>query len=157
MSTQLVHIFKIEDQLIAFPIENIEQVIRSVEIKVISGLPVIIKGFVNLHGELIPLIDLRSKLNLSQKELSVNDSFVIVSSERRRIAVVVTEVLFVVSINGENNIDLNSLAGNTDLATLTCLNEEIVMIYQTDQLLNESEEGLLENNTALISTKKLSA
>lgn len=157
MSTQLVHIFKIEEQLIAFPIENIEQVIRSVEIKAISGLPDLIKGFVNLHGELIPLIDLRSKLNLSQKELSVDEYFVIVSSESRRIAVVVSEVLFVVSVDGKNNIDLNSLAGNTDLATLTCLNEEIVMIYQTNQLLNDSEEILLENNTAIIGTKKLSA
>lgn len=157
MNERLVNIFRIDEHLIALPVKKIVQIIRSAQLKPIQGLPASIKGILNFHGELLPVVDLRYTMNLTPQDLSTDDRFVIISSSIQRFAIVVSEVQNICKLDDQHALDLSTLSARNELETLSCLDERTVLIINTDHLLSENDIELLHYPLTINPNKKLSA
>lgn len=92
-SRALLLVFAVGEQRYALDISRVERVVCMVEITPFSGLPSIVAGVVNIGGEVVPVISLRRCLVLQERGIELSDRLIIVSLERRRIALWVNEVL----------------------------------------------------------------
>jgi len=86
-------VFAVGEQRYALDISRVQRVVRIVEITPYPGLPSIVAGVVNIQGEVVPVISLRRCCALAERDIELSDRLVIVSLERRRVALWVDDVL----------------------------------------------------------------
>ncbi len=91
--------FSLENETYAVPIQTIEEIIGLQDISLLPNVPDFIKGVINLRGELVPIMDLRLKLGLKQKEYTPLTVFLIVRVEERVMGMVVDNVADVLVID----------------------------------------------------------
>lgn len=89
--------FRIADELFGVDILMVQEIIRSAPITPVPNAPVFIEGVINLRGDIIPVIDLRMRLNLlTEKSEKLKTWILILDIEGRItgfIVDLVTEVL----------------------------------------------------------------
>ncbi len=90
-------------------IENMENVTR------IPNSPDYVKGVINLRGEVITLIDLREKLNVSRNEEPTDSRVIVVSTEEVVAGLVVDTSSEVIDINPQ---DIDNIDEDEENATL---------------------------------------
>ena len=95
------------DQLISFSmgnedygvdIQTVKEVIRFREITSLPKAPVFVKGVINLRGDIIPIIDLRERFGMEQKEYTDMTRVIVVEVDGRSIGTVVDSVSHVIRI-----------------------------------------------------------
>lgn len=74
-------VFKLEKEYYGIPISKVISIEKMEESTRIPNASNHVKGVINLRGEVIPLIDLRLKLNLEPKEINNNTRIIIVSDD----------------------------------------------------------------------------
>ena len=95
------------DQLISFSmgnedygvdIQTVKEVIRFKEITRLPKAPAFVKGVINLRGDVIPIIDLRERFVMEQKEYTDMTRVIVVEVDGRSIGTVVDSVSHVIRI-----------------------------------------------------------
>jgi len=71
-------VFPLNDQLYAFDISTVEELIPLPELTHIGSTLPFIKGVIDLRGTIVPVIDLKMRLGLESREYELDDAVVIV-------------------------------------------------------------------------------
>jgi len=71
-------VFPLNDQLYAFDIFTVEELIPLPELTRIGSTLPFIKGVIDLRGTIVPVVDLKIRLGLESREYGLNDAMVIV-------------------------------------------------------------------------------
>ncbi len=94
-------------QLVSFIIENeefgidilkVEEIIRVISVTKIPNAPDFIEGVINLRGKVIPVIDLRTRLNRARKEHDNNTRVIVVEVNGITVGFIVDSVREVLRI-----------------------------------------------------------
>lgn len=88
---QLV-IFHLDQQRYALPVERVERALRMVAITPFPKAPAIILGVFDLHGELVPVANVRRRFSRPERAPRLSDALLIARTARRRIALMVDAV-----------------------------------------------------------------
>ena len=67
MDRQLV-VFELADEFYALDIHRVESIIKMQEITSVPHAPAFVDGVINLRGEVLPVVDLRSRFGLDTQE-----------------------------------------------------------------------------------------
>jgi purine-binding chemotaxis protein CheW len=70
-------VFLVDEQKYALKMEEVERIIRAVEVKPLPQSPPHILGIVNMHGRIVPVVDLRLLLRRPRRDLRLEDHFVV--------------------------------------------------------------------------------
>ncbi|OGU55929.1 MAG: hypothetical protein A2V66_18470 [Ignavibacteria bacterium RBG_13_36_8] len=73
-------------------LENVDRVIQAVEITPLPKVPDSIMGIINVHGEILPILDIRRKFNLLQKKLTIHDKIIITKTPAKKFGFVVDDI-----------------------------------------------------------------
>lgn len=136
--------FVLDKECYAIAILKVKEIIGLMDITPIPRMPSFIKGVINLRGKIIPVIDLRTKLGLSEKEYNERTCIIVteVASEKQTkiIGVVVDTVSEVLTINSENVEASPSLGGNNEVLNgLGKVNNKVIMLLNSDRILSSDE------------------
>lgn len=71
-------ISKLDSEYYGMPIENVLSIEKIIVSTRIPNTPDYIKGAINLRGEVVPVIDLRSKLGMESKEMDDNSRIIVI-------------------------------------------------------------------------------
>ncbi len=82
-------IFTLDTQRYAIPLASIEEVYPTVEITPIPKAPKIVLGVVNIRGRIIPVVNLRKRFRLPEREPEIYDHMIVASTSKRVVAFVV--------------------------------------------------------------------
>lgn len=104
-STQQLVLFRSDDQKYALDLAAVERVIAAVEVTPLPEAPDIVAGIINLHGRILPVISLRRRLGLPDRELAPGDQLLVVRSSTRTLALVVDGVDGVVEMEPQDRVD----------------------------------------------------
>lgn len=138
---QLV-IFRLGKEEYGVSILQVQEIKRVTEITRVPHTPDYIKGVINLRGSVLPVIDLKKRLNLQPEATSDDTRIIIVKVEEIVIGMIVDAVSEVMAISKENielpdsvsgSVAANYLSGvgKMDNRLLILLNlEEIIGIGQ---------------------------
>lgn len=75
--------FQLGDELFAFDVLRTNEVLEVSQITRIPGSSEAMVGVINLRGSVVPVVDLRKKLNMPEKEHTIDTSIIIIDTEYR--------------------------------------------------------------------------
>jgi len=135
-------IFGLENERYAIPIAKVQEVISYVPITSLHDASDFLKGVINLRGRIIPIIDMRLKFGLPEKDYTERTIFIIVdivtSKDIYHVGLVVDAVQDVVEIS-EDKIEKTPEVGfkfkSRYLQGIIQLQESMVMILNLDTIL----------------------
>ena len=97
--------FKLGSELFGVDILMVQEIIRSAPITPVPNSPDFVDGVINLRGGIIPVVDLRRRLNVATEDAAINkDWVVILEIEGRVTGFIVDRVTEVLKIS-ENSIE----------------------------------------------------
>jgi len=96
--------FYVGDLLIGANILQVEEINRQVEVTNVPHVPKSVRGVINLRGDVVTVVDLKTILGLGQTEIGQNTRTVVVNSEGERVGLLVDQVADVVSAR-ESEVD----------------------------------------------------
>jgi purine-binding chemotaxis protein CheW len=85
-------VVRLDDHRYALPLQDVERVLRMVEITALPEAPPTVLGVVNVQGRVLSVIDLRSCFHLPQREVIPEDILVIVHAAGGMVALAVDAV-----------------------------------------------------------------
>lgn len=82
-------VFSISEAVFAIDVSNVREILRAASLSPAPGHDGV-EGLLNLRGQVVPVMDVRSRLGLPAREIAVSDYLIVLESEGRR-AIVRTE------------------------------------------------------------------
>ncbi len=90
--------FMLDQEHYGIDIMAVEEIIRMVNITPVPRAPIFVEGIINIRGRVIPIVDLRKKLNMKGKEIDEASRIIITNFQNRRIGLIVDKVEEVIRI-----------------------------------------------------------
>ncbi len=97
--------FYLSDEEFGIPIEEVQEIVKPSAITKIPNAPEYVKGIANLRGNVLPVMDLRTRLGMSPKEEDENTRVIVLNVEDRTTGLVVDSVSEVLHVE-EDNVDI---------------------------------------------------
>jgi chemotaxis signal transduction protein len=91
-------LFEAANTTFAVPAADVVQVLRMVAVAPVPGAPPFIRGILNLHGTLVPVVDVGARLSGAPRPLHPDDQLLLASAGGRLLALEVERVRDVVEV-----------------------------------------------------------
>lgn len=136
----------IEGVRFAVPVSQVERIVRAVEVTAVPGAPLWVHGVMNLNGRLLPVVNLRNRFQLPQKQIDITDQFVVVRTDNRTIVLPVDFVSAIITVRQNNLLMTHDFMKNAGYITgVLRINEQgIVFLLSLDELITAEENMDLE-------------
>ena|SRR3989338_588828 len=142
--TDSLLVFMLGDQHYAIPLPAVDRVVRMVAITPLPEAPEIVLGAVNIQGRVIPVINMRRRFRLPEREIALTDQLVVAHTARRPVALVADAVLGVIACPEQSLIAAeNIVPGIEYLAGVIKLDDGLILIHDLDKFLSLEEENFL--------------
>lgn len=89
---------------LGLPLAVVERVVRAAEVTPLADAPTSVLGVVNVHGEIVPVLDLRERFRLPPRRLRPGHQFVLLRLAARVLAIVVDEAAEVVAFDPQQMV-----------------------------------------------------
>ena len=84
-------VFRLEEQRFALPLGVVERIIRAVAVTPLPEAPDIMHGLIDLEGQILPVLNLRRRIGLPEREITPEDHFLIVRAAQRQAVLVIDQ------------------------------------------------------------------
>ncbi len=124
----------------------VERVIRAVAVRRVADLPAVVEGVMDMHGELVPVFNLRRRLGWSERGVGPEDQFLLVRTARRLVALVVERVEGVVEYGVGSVLGAEEIAGGGGGMAAGVVGGAggLVVIQDVERFLTEAEGEQVE-------------
>lgn len=144
MSLQYI-VFSLDEQMFAVRLAAIERVIRAVEVTPLPDAPKLVRGVINLLGEIIPVFDTRQRFGLAAREIDLSNQILIARARTRHVALVVDTVKGVHAGAQEDMIAAEKIRPISEHITgVVKLADGLMLIHDLDKFLSLEEEKALD-------------
>jgi len=144
MVNQLVA-FILGEQQYALPLTTVKRVVRMVEVTPLPKAPEVVRGVIDLQGNIIPVMNMRKRFGLVEPETGLSDQLIVADAGERSVALVVNSVIGVVERTTEEVTAAEKIVpGAQYVEGITRLEGGLLLIHDLDRFLSEKEERQLE-------------
>lgn len=138
-------VFSLDGQRYALALAAVEKVVRAVEVTSLPGAPDIVLGIINMQGRVIPLVNVRRRFRLPEKEMMLTDQIVIAHTARRPVALVVDAVTGVLECPEREAVAARDILPDVEYVEgVVKLEDGLILIHNLDQFLSLEEETSLD-------------
>ena len=134
--------YKLEDETYGINVMQVQEVLRYTEIAPVPGAPSYVLGIINLRGNVVTVIDTRSRFGLMSAEVTDNSRIVIIEAEKQVIGILVDSVAEVVYLRS-SEIDSAPNIGTEESAKfiqgVSNREGELLILVDLNKLLNDDE------------------
>jgi len=134
--------FKVLDEEYGVDVMKVQEIIRYREPTTMPNAPEVIKGVINFRGEVIPIVDLRTKFNLEAGEYDKFTVVIALEVKNKIVGVIVDEVSDMVSFSEEDiqsNLDFGSQVNTKFIKGMARLEERLIILLYLEELLSFEE------------------
>lgn len=144
-----VVVFAVDSASCAVPLEATERALHMVAVSPLPGAPPILAGVINLHGSVVPVVDLRRRLGSAPRAYGLDAHLLLVKSPRRRLALSADQVLGVRTIPGDSVVPSRLVApGLGAVAGIAALPDGLLFIHDLEAVLSGEDEERLDRALA---------
>lgn len=138
-------VFRLDADRYALPLVVTERVLPMVAVSPLPKAPDVALGVVNVHGTVLPVIDLRRRFGRPRRDPGVDGHLLVARTRRRRLVLAVDEVEGIVQIApGDVAAPAALVPGLGYLAGVAARPDGLVLIHDVDTLLALDEEARLD-------------
>jgi purine-binding chemotaxis protein CheW len=137
---------RLGDEEYAIDILSVQEIRSYEEPTRMVNAPSFIKGVINLRGVIVPIVDLRLKLNLASVEYNQFTVVIILNVRGTVIGVVVDSVSDVVTLSSQSIKPAPQFEAALDarfITGLASLNERMLIVMNMNALMSNAELGLV--------------
>lgn len=146
--------FTLGQEEYAVDILKVQEINRMKEITRVPNAPAYVEGVINLRGKVIPVVNLRSKFSLSQKDNDEQSRIMIMDIQGITMGLVVdavSEVLRIPSSTVEPTPPMASTISTEFIKGIAKLDDRLIILLDMDRLLGRSTETpLIESSPIAI-------
>lgn len=137
-------VFTLDGQRYALPLPAVDRVVRMVAITPLPNAPDIVLGVVNFQGRVIPVINMRRRFCLPEREIALTDQLVVAHTARRPVALVADAVLDVIACPAQSLIAAEEVLPDIEYVEgVVKLADGLILIHDLDKFLSLEEENFL--------------
>ena len=142
--------FILDNETYGIEILRVREIIGLMDVTTVPQTPEYMKGVINLRGKVIPVIDLRLKFSMQEKEHTDETCVIVVEVNNTSIGIIVDSVSEVLEITrGEieesphfgHDIDTSYIMG------LGKVKEKIVILLDIEEILSSEELDMVNQHT----------
>src|SRR6478736_6385878 len=138
-------IFILDAQRYALHLSAVDRVVRMVRITPISSAPEILLGVVNLEGVVIPVMDVRQRFNLPERDISLSDRLIFARTKNRSVALVADTVTGVIECSEHSLISAERILPElAHVEGVIKFEDGMILIHSLDKFLSLDEEAALD-------------
>ena len=140
-------VFTIDEERYAMALSAVEKVIRTVELTLLPKAPGFLLGLINMKGKAIPVLDIRKRYNLPDREMRLDDRIIISQTLRGTIAIIVNTVERVVEFPQEQLLEAQEILPEMGpyVEGVGKLDGDMIPIYDLDNLFPIQDMKRLED------------
>ena len=136
--------FQIDQQRYAFPLYTVDRVLQATSLITIPNAPSLIHGVIDYYGTLIPVVNLRKRLNLPDRPIEINDYFIVIDTPKRKLAVVIDDVEDVIVPSESDVIPSSSLDPSLEPHSFCRIDGDLILIYDMERLLSGEDDLVIQ-------------
>ncbi|ASA54929.1 MULTISPECIES: chemotaxis protein CheW [Vibrio] len=134
--------FQLEEETYGINVMQVREVLRYTEIAPVPGAPDYVLGIINLRGNVVTVIDTRSRFGLIDGEVTDNTRIIVIESERQVIGILVDSVAEVVYLR-TSEIDTTPSVGTDEsskfIQGVSNREGKLLILVDLNKLLNDDE------------------
>jgi purine-binding chemotaxis protein CheW len=134
--------FQLEEETYGINVMQVREVLRYTEIAPVPGAPDYVLGIINLRGNVVTVIDTRSRFGLMQGEITDNTRIIVIESERQVIGILVDSVAEVVYLRS-SEIDTTPSVGTDEsskfIQGVSNRDGKLLILVDLNKLLTDEE------------------
>ena len=134
--------FEVDDEEYGVDVLKVQEIIRYREPTVMPNAPEVIKGVINFRGEVIPVVDLRKKFNLADKEYDNFTVIIALEVKNKIVGAIVDKVSDMVSFTDDDiqeNLEFGSQVDTEFIKGMARLDERLIILLHLEKLLSFEE------------------
>ena len=138
-------VFILDEQRYALYLSAIERVVSMVEVTPLPKAPEIVLGVINVQGRVLPVVNIRKRFRLPERDIDLSDRMIIARTARRPVALVVDAVSGVVE-RSEHDVRVAEqiLPGMEYIEGVLVLEDGLILIHDLETFLSLDEEKALD-------------
>jgi purine-binding chemotaxis protein CheW len=138
-------VFVLDGQRYALYLSAVERIIRAVEVTPLPKAPEIVLGIINMQGRIIPVVNIRRRFRLPEREMDLSDQLIIANTTKRSVALVVDEARGIIEQAQEEVVPGEVvLPGVKYVEGVVKLEDGMILIHDLDRFLSLEEERFLD-------------
>lgn len=149
MTTSLkVIVFKMNEQFFAVEIDNVRSIERNVDITEVPDAPRYVKGICHVHGDVIPVIELKERLSFGTTKYDEMTRYLIVQLYDTLLALVVDDACDVLDLATDviqEVPNVSQFIHHDFVKQVAKIDDKLIIILQLEQIFHETDVELFAN------------
>lgn len=140
--------FQVGDEEYGVDILQVQEIIRYMEPTKIPNSPKMIKGVINFRGEIIPVIDMRKRLELPERKYDHFSVIIVLEVETRIMGIVVDQISGLTAFTDEEVQETSHLSTGLKAEFVKGLgnhNGQLIILLNVAQVLSFEEQQMVEH------------
>ncbi len=138
-------VFTLDEQRYALHLSNVERIIHAVDITPLPKAPEIVLGVINVQGRIVPVIDVRKRFRLPEREIDLNDQLILARTSKRDVVLITDAVMGVIESPEGKIIRADKILPNIDYVEgVVKLEDGVILIHDLEKFLSLEEEQTLD-------------
>ena len=150
VSSSELLIFTLDAQRYALPLETVVRIVRAAEITPLPNAPAVVLGALDIEGTILPVLSLRRRLGLPDREVNITDHFLIADTARRTVILVIDAPQGVQEVFDDRITRATGVVPGlgAHLHGVVALEDGLVLIHDLEAFLSLEEEAALDTALA---------
>ncbi|MBT4088600.1 MAG: chemotaxis protein CheW [Deltaproteobacteria bacterium] len=144
--------FKLEDEVFAFDISRVREVLEFDAVTKVPQTPDMMQGVINLRGSVVPVVDLRIKFGMGEIEKTVNTVIIIIEidldGDSTMIGVLVDSVKEVMDLDSEHIEPPPSIGSRLNTEFIDGMGKQenqFIIILNIEKIFSSDELNLVQS------------
>ncbi|MCL5267333.1 MAG: chemotaxis protein CheW [Bacteroidetes bacterium] len=139
-------VFTLDGLAYALRLSVVERIVHVVEVTPLPKAPEVVLGVINVGRRIIPVIDIRKRFRLPEREVNLSDQLVIANTSKRNVALIVDSVTGVIERSVAEVTAAEQVIPNVKYVEgVAKLEDGMVLIHDLDEFLSLDEEKALDD------------
>ncbi|WP_028862497.1 chemotaxis protein CheW [Psychromonas aquimarina] len=134
--------FQLENETYGINVMQVQEILRYTEIAAVPGAPDYVLGIINLRGNVVTVIDTRSRFGLMPADITDNSRIVIIEAEKQVIGILVDSVAEVVYLK-KSEMEVAPHVGTEEssqfIQGVTNRDDGLLILVDLNKLLSDEE------------------
>lgn len=142
-----VIVFALADEEYGVEVEKVKTIERMMPMTRVPKTFTFVKGVINLRGVVVPVIDLRGRFGLPEREYTDNSRIVIIAVDEMEVGLIVDSANDVIDVDSDAIQDPPEIVGGVRakyLQGVAKLGDRLLVLLNLQEVLNKSEIIKLE-------------
>jgi purine-binding chemotaxis protein CheW len=139
-------IFKLGNEEYGVEIMNVKEISEFKESTKVPNTPYFVDGIINLRGEIIPIINLKKRFEVSDGEIDSDTRIIVININDRNVGFVVDEASQVLRIKDNDIDEAPEIVAGVDRQYITGVGkvgEKIIILLDLEKILTDEEKEKL--------------